>query len=153
MIVSDHTTKVFDADLIKLTQKVAEMGGFAQKQIADAMEALARRDLLLAHQVVAADAVVDDMQRQIEEKAVETIALRQPMAIDLRAIVAMLRIANDLERIGDLAKNIGKRAIAMGNQPSATHLDARPAPHDDACGRPIGLGARQLRRPQPGQGA
>ena len=118
MIVSDHTTKVFDADLIKLTQKVAEMGGFAQKQIADAMEALARRDLLLAHQVVAADAVVDDMQRQIEEKAVETIALRQPMAIDLRAIVAMLRIANDLERIGDLAKNIGKRAIAMGNQPS-----------------------------------
>lgn len=118
MIVSDHTTKVFDADLVKLTQKVAEMGGFAQKQITDAMEALARRDLLLAHQVVAADAVVDDMQRQIEEKAVETIALRQPMAIDLRAIVAMLRIANDLERIGDLAKNIGKRAIAMGNQHS-----------------------------------
>ncbi len=118
MIVSDHTTKVFDADLIKLTQKVAEMGGFAQKQITDAMDALARRDLILAHQVVAADAVVDDMQRQIEEKAVETIALRQPMAIDLRAIVAMLRIANDLERIGDLAKNIGKRAMAMGNQPS-----------------------------------
>ena len=118
MIVSDHTSKVFDADLIKLTQKVAEMGGFAQKQITDAMEALARRDLVLAHQVVAADAMVDDMQRQIEEKAVETIALRQPMAIDLRAIVAMLRIANDLERIGDLAKNIGKRAIAMGNQPS-----------------------------------
>jgi phosphate transport system protein len=118
MIISDHTTKVFDADLIKLTQKVAEMGGFAQKQITDAMDALARRDLLLAHQVVAADSVVDDMQRQIEEKAVETIALRQPMAIDLRAIVAMLRIANDLERIGDLGKNIGKRAVAMGNQHS-----------------------------------
>lgn len=115
-MVSDHTTKVFDADLTKLTQKVAEMGGFAQKQIADSMAALARRDVALAHRVVAADAVVDDYQRQIEEKAVETIALRQPMAIDLRAIVAMLRIAGDLERIGDLAKNIGKRTIAMGNE-------------------------------------
>jgi phosphate transport system protein len=116
MIVSDHTTRVFDADLIKLTQKVAEMGGFAQKQITDSMSALARRDVALAHQVVAADTIVDDLQHQIEEKAVETIALRQPMAIDLRALVAMLRIANDLERIGDLAKNIGKRTIAMGNE-------------------------------------
>jgi phosphate transport system protein len=116
MIVSDHTTRVFDADLIKVTQKVAEMGGFAQKQITDAVEALARRDIVLAHQVVAADTVVDDFQRQIEEKAIETIALRQPMAIDLRALVAMLRIANDLERIGDLSKNIGKRTIAMGNE-------------------------------------
>jgi phosphate transport system protein len=116
MIVSDHTTRVFDADLIKVTQKVAEMGGFAQKQITDAMDALARRDIVLAHQVVAADTVVDDFQRQIEEKAIETIALRQPMAVDLRALVAMLRIANDLERIGDLGKNIGKRTIAMGDE-------------------------------------
>jgi phosphate transport system protein len=122
MIVSDHTAKVFDADLSKLTQKVAEMGGFAQKQISDAMDALARRDSVLAHQVVANDAIVDDMQRQIEEKAVETIALRQPMAIDLRALVAMLRISNDLERIGDLAKNIGKRTIAMGNDHSQRTL-------------------------------
>lgn len=118
MIVSDHTTRVFDADLIKLTQKVAEMGGFAQKQVSDSMDALLRRDLVLAHQVVGADVVVDDFQRQIEAKAVETIALRQPMAIDLRALVSMLRIANDLERIGDLSKNIGKRAIAMGNEHS-----------------------------------
>jgi phosphate transport system protein len=115
MIVSDHTAKVFDADLSKLTQRVAEMGGFAQKQITDAMDALTRRDIVLAHQVVANDAIVDDLQHQIEEKAVETIALRQPMAIDLRALVAMLRISNDLERIGDLAKNIGKRTVAMGN--------------------------------------
>jgi phosphate transport system protein len=118
MIVSDHTTKVFDTDLIKLTQKVAEMGGFAEKQIIDAMDSLARRDMALAHQVVANDAVIDDFQRQIEEKAVETIALRQPMAVDLRVLVGMLRIANDLERIGDLAKNIGKRTIAMGGEHS-----------------------------------
>lgn len=116
MIVSDHTTKVFDTDLIKLTQKVAEMGGFAEKQVIDAMEALARQDIVLAHKVVAADPIIDDFQRQIEEKTIETIALRQPMAVDLRSLVAMLRIANDLERIGDLAKNIGKRAIAMGDE-------------------------------------
>ena len=122
MIVSDHTARVFDADLSKLTQRVAEMGGLAQKQITDAMDALTRRDTVLAHQVVANDATVDDLQRQIEEKAVETIALRQPMAIDLRALVAMLRISNDLERIGDLAKNIGKRTIAMSNDHSQRTL-------------------------------
>lgn len=119
MIVSDHTTKVFDADLAKLTQRVAEMGGFAQKQVLDAMDALIRHDSVLAQQVVAADASVDLFQRQIEQKAVETIALRQPMAVDLRSLVAVLRIANDLERIGDLAKNIGKRAVAI--------RDAHPA--------------------------
>jgi len=114
MFVSDHTTKVFDADLTKLTHNVAEMGGCAQKQVIDAMDALTRRDMALAQQVIAADATVDALQRQIEQKAIETIALRQPMAVDLRSLIAVLRIANDLERIGDLAKNIGKRAIAMG---------------------------------------
>jgi phosphate transport system protein len=122
MIVSDHTTKVFDADLTKLTQKVAEMGGCAQKQVVDAMDALNRRDVVLAQRVIAADATVDEFQRQIEQGAVETIALRQPMAVDLRSLVAILRIANDLERIGDLAKNIGKRAIAMGNERPARTL-------------------------------
>jgi phosphate transport system protein len=116
MIVSDHTTRVFDTDLIKLTQMVAQMGGFAQKQMTDAIEALSRRDVALARQVIAADETVDELQRQIEEKAVATIALRQPMAVDLRALVAMLRIANDLERIGDLAKNVGKRVIAVSGE-------------------------------------
>ena len=116
MNVSDHTTRVFDADLISLTQLVARMGGFAQKQITDAIDALAHRDIELARQVIAADRTVDELQRQIEEKAVATIALRQPMAVDLRALVAMMRIANDLERIGDLAKNIGKRVIAVGGE-------------------------------------
>jgi phosphate transport system protein len=122
MIVSDHTTKVFDADLVKLTQKVAEMGGCTEKQVADAMDALARRDAILAQKVIAADATVDEFQRQIEQRAVETIALRQPMAVDLRSLVAILRIANDLERIGDLAKNIAKRAIAVGNEYPARTL-------------------------------
>jgi phosphate transport system protein len=122
MNVSDHTTRVFDTDLIKLTQLVAQMGGLAQKQVTDSIEALARRDTALANQVIAADEMVDALQRQIEEKAVATIALRQPMAIDLRALVAMLRIASDLERIGDLAKNVGKRVIAVSDEQSQRTL-------------------------------
>jgi phosphate transport system protein len=122
MIVSEHTARVFDADLLSLTQKVAEMGGFAQKQITDAMDALTRGDAEFAHQVVAADSVVDAFQRQIEEKIVQVLALRQPMAVDLRGLVAMLRIAGDLERIGDLAKNIAKRTIAMDRERSPRTL-------------------------------
>ncbi len=122
MNVPDHTTRVFDSDLIKLMQMVAQMGGLAQKQINDAIDALARHDVGLARQAIDSDASVDELQRQIEEKAVATIALRQPMAIDLRALVAMLRIASDLERIGDLAKNIGKRVIAVSGEDSQRTL-------------------------------
>jgi phosphate transport system protein len=122
MNFSEHTARVFDTDLIKLTQMVAQMGGLAQKQITDAIDALTRRDIALARQVIAADSAVDLLLRQIEEKAIATIALRQPMAFDLRALVAMLRIANDLERVGDLAKNIGKRVIAVGSDTSQRTL-------------------------------
>jgi phosphate transport system protein len=113
MNVPDHTTKVFDVDLIKLTQMVAQMGGLVQKQITDSIDALVKRDVELARQVVATDATVDDLQQAIEEKVVMTIALRQPVAIDLRALAAMLRIVSNLERIGDLSKNVSKRVIAM----------------------------------------
>ena len=122
MNVSEHTARVFDTDLIKLTQLVAQMGGLAQKQVTDSIDALTRRDTGLARQVITADASVDALQRQIEEKAIATIALRQPMAIDLRALVAMLRIANDLERVGDLAKNIGKRVLAVSGDNSQRTL-------------------------------
>jgi phosphate transport system protein len=89
------------------------MGGLAEKQVADAVDALARRDTTLAQRVTAADVHIDTLQHEIEEKAVLTIARRQPMAVDLREIVSALRISNDLERIGDLAKNIAKRVIAL----------------------------------------
>ncbi len=88
---------------------VAEMGGLVEKQIADSVDALAKRDVERAARVVAADAGIDALQREIEDKAVLTIARRQPMAVDLREIVGALRLANDLERVGDLAKNIAKR--------------------------------------------
>src|SRR5487761_2534343 len=108
-----HTTKAFDTDLQDLARMVAEMGGLAEKQVADSVDALAKRDSALAQRVTQADANIDALQREIEEKSVLTTARRQPMAVDLREIVGALRLANDLERIGDLAKNIAKRVIAL----------------------------------------
>ncbi|MBX9843214.1 MAG: phosphate signaling complex protein PhoU [Xanthobacteraceae bacterium] len=112
-MMNEHTAKAFDTDLQELTRKVSEMGGLAEREIADSIQALTRRDAELAMRVVASDPTIDALQREIEEKAILTIARRQPMAIDLREIVAALRVANDLERIGDLAKNIGKRVSAL----------------------------------------
>jgi len=109
----DHTTKAFDADLQEITRKVAEMGGLAERQIADATQALIERDTELAERVIATDPAIDAMQHEIEEKAVLTIARRQPMAVDLREIVGAMRVCNDLERIGDHAKHIGKRVVAL----------------------------------------
>ena len=111
--MSMHTIKAFDADLEELSRMVAEMGGLAEKEIADSITALARRDLDLAQRVIALDPSVDALQRAIEEKAILTIARRQPMAVDLREIVGSLRVSNDLERIGDHAKNIAKRVLAL----------------------------------------
>jgi len=118
----EHTAKAFDVDLQELGRKVAEMGGLAEKQLVDAVAALTRHDLDLATEVVAADAQIDDMQREIEEKAVLTIARRQPMAVDLREIISALRISNELERLGDLAKNVGKRVLALEGDVSPPQL-------------------------------
>jgi phosphate transport system protein len=113
-MADQHTAKAFDVDLQDLARMVAEMGGLAEKQIAESVDALARRDGKLAQRVVALDPSVDGLQREIEDRAILTIARRQPMAVDLREIVGALRVSNDLERIGDLAKNIAKRVIALG---------------------------------------
>jgi phosphate transport system protein len=109
----DHTAKAFDADLQEISRKVAEMGGLAERQIADATRALVDRDTDLAERVIATDLVIDTMQHEIEEKAILTIARRQPMAVDLREIIGAMRVCNDLERIGDHAKHIGKRVVAL----------------------------------------
>src|SRR5581483_11716887 len=112
-MMNEHTAKAFDVDLQELMRLVAEMGGLAEKQIADSVEALAKRDAERGKRVAAVDRSIDALQHEIEEKAVLTIARRQPMAVDLREIVSALRVANDLERIGDLAKNIAKRVGAI----------------------------------------
>ncbi len=110
---SDHTAKAFDTDLQEITRKVAEMGGLAERQIADALRALTDRDTDLAERVIATDPTIDAMQHDVEEKAVLTIARRQPMAVDLREIVGAMRVCNDLERIGDHAKHVAKRVVAL----------------------------------------
>ena len=110
----DHTAKAFDTDLQDIKRRVAEMGGLAERQIADATHALVERDADLAEQVITTDPTIDAMQHEIEEKAVLTIARRQPMAVDLREMVGAMRVCNDLERIGDHAKHIGKRVVVLG---------------------------------------
>lgn len=111
--MTDHTISVYDAELRTLAKHIAEMGGISEGMIGDALCALVRADSFLAKRVIADDRDLDNLQRRVEEDAVRTIAKRQPMASDLREIIASLRIAGDLERCGDLAKNIARRAIAL----------------------------------------
>ena len=109
----EHTIKAFDAELQQLTRLIAEMGGLAERQIGNSVDALSRRDVALAQHVIAEDGKIDLLQREIEERTILTIARRQPMAVDLREVVGALRVSNDLERIGDLAKNIAKRVEVL----------------------------------------
>ncbi|CAA0107775.1 Phosphate-specific transport system accessory protein PhoU [Starkeya nomas] len=111
--MTEHIVSSFDTDLKEIGRSVVEMGGQAERLVADSVEALVKRDTELAQKVIVLDGPVDLLQREIEEKAVLTIARRQPLASDLREIVAAMRIANDLERIGDLAKNTAKRVLAL----------------------------------------
>ncbi len=112
-MANEHTAKAFDEDLQELQRLVAEMGGLAERQIVDSVDSLIRRDVSLSMRVVAADVELDKLQHLIEERGVLTIARRQPMAVDLREIVGALRVATDLERIGDLSKNIAKRVASL----------------------------------------
>jgi len=112
----EHTISAFDADLQALARMISEMGGLAEKQVIDSISALDRNDVALARRIIADDAKINAIQHEIEEKVVFTIARRQPMAADLREIIAALRISNDLERIGDLAKNIAKRVSVLGDE-------------------------------------
>jgi phosphate transport system protein len=113
--MTEHTIRAFDADLQALARMISEMGGLAEKQVIDAIRSLDRLDVAMARRIIADDAKINGIQHEIEEKVILTIARRQPMAADLREIVAALRISNDLERIGDLAKNIAKRVSVLDN--------------------------------------
>ena len=109
----EHTMRAFDSDLQELAKRILDMGQSDLQQIANAIEALLKRDTVLARRVVESDDLIDAQQRDIEENAIATIARRQPMAVDLREIAGALRISNDLERIGDLAENIAKRVLLL----------------------------------------
>jgi phosphate transport system protein len=113
--MSEHIVRSYDTDLQGLRQRIAEMGGIAEKMLVDSVDALARHDKPLAQTVIASDPRLDVLHREVEESAILTIARRQPLAVDLRETISAIRIAGDVERIGDLAKNIAKRAVAIGD--------------------------------------
>ena len=113
MASTGHTIKAFDEELDALRGTICEMGGLAEAAIGDAMQALIRRDPEAAAAVVERDARIDALEAEVERRAVQIIALRAPMADDLREVVAALKIAGVVERIGDYAKNIAKRVASV----------------------------------------
>ena len=112
-IVNDHTVKAFDEDLNRLRGLISEMGGRAEQALLQAMTALGSGDRALAAEVIAGDKAIDALEAEVEQLAVQTIALRAPMADDLREMIAALKIVSVVERIGDYAKNIAKRVALM----------------------------------------
>ena len=118
-----HTVRSYEEELKRLRDMIVRMGGLAERQVADATEALVRRDTELAAEVVRRDAELDAMERQVDGFCVRLLALRQPVASDLRLIIAALKIAHDLERIGDYARNAAKRSIVLAEQPAIGSLN------------------------------
>ncbi len=114
--MANHIVKSYDAELSEIDRMTAGMGGHAEKLLADAFAALERRDPRLAELAAASDRIIDDLERKLQERTIALIAKRQPMANDLRHVMTVLKIAGDLERIGDLAKNIAKRALAIAGE-------------------------------------
>ncbi|WP_262273603.1 phosphate signaling complex protein PhoU [Microvirga yunnanensis] len=113
--MAEHIVSSYDNDLQGLRQRISEMGGIAEKMLVESIAALVRHDKALAQNVVISDKRLDVLQREVEESAILTIARRQPLAVDLRETISAIRISGDVERIGDMAKNIGKRALAIGD--------------------------------------
>jgi len=123
---SEHIVKSFDESLNEMRGLVTRMGGLTEAQLAASVKALAQRDEALARKVIAGDAAVDSLEDEIDDAAVRLIALRQPMAIDLREVIAALKISSDLERIADYAANVAKRSIALNQAPPVPSASAIP---------------------------
>ena len=113
----EHIVRSYQEELALLDRRVAQMGGLAENALGQAFDALEKRDPRLAEAVIASDKAIDRLEREVDDQVVTMIALRQPLADDLRQVIAALRITSDLERIGDLAKNIAKRALAISQEP------------------------------------
>lgn len=120
-MTSQHIVRAYEEELQYLARKIASMGGHAERMVDQAVTALVNSDLGLAQRVIKDDAVLDDAQREVDDKAILIIARRQPMATDLREIIGAIRISADLERVGDLGKNVAKRvsAISETRQPES----------------------------------
>jgi phosphate transport system protein len=118
----EHTVRAYDEELDAITAELARMGGLAEAEVADSIRAIATRDMALAASVIVRDARLDGLEMDIERKAVRLIALRQPVADDLRRTIAAMKISTNLERCGDLAKNIAKRALVIAEAEPVTPL-------------------------------
>ena len=123
---SGHTIKAFDEDIERLRALISQMGGLAEHAIGEAMRCLVQRDLDGAQQIVADDKKLDALEIETEKRAVQIIALRAPMAGDLRDVVAALKISGVVERIGDYAKNIAKRVPLLENMGKIEPLSLLP---------------------------
>ena len=120
--MNEHIVKSYEDELNTLTADCARMGGLTEAQVGDAIDAVVKRDQGLAQAVVGRDERLDVLEADIERKAIRLIALRQPMANDLRKTVAAMKIASNLERCGDLAKNIAKRTLVLNEAEPITPL-------------------------------
>jgi phosphate transport system protein len=120
--MAEHIVKSFHDQLEGLSTSIVQMGGLCETQLTDAIEAMARRDLGLAEKIVGLDSKIDALEAAIELQAIRLLALRQPMASDLRDTLGALKISVDLERIGDLAKNVAKRAIVVSREVTDQNL-------------------------------
>jgi phosphate transport system protein len=118
----EHTHRAYDEELEALTAELSRMGGLAEVEVGDAIRAIGRRDVALAQAVIGRDARLDEIEIDIERRAIRLIALRQPVADDLRRTLAALKISMNLERCGDLAKNIAKRALVIAEADPITPL-------------------------------
>lgn len=116
-MATEHIVRSFDDQLASLDNLIAEMGGLAEVQLAEAIEAMVRRDVDRASRVILADCRLDELEVQVDRQSVTMLALRQPMAQDLRDVIGALKTANILERIGDYAKNIAKRTAVLAEMP------------------------------------
>ena len=126
MNTSEHIVRAYDDELTRLNNTLSQMGGMAESQLISAIRAIVKRDSELAEKVVAADTRIDRLESEVHEFSVKLLALRQPMADDLRTIVAAIKISSDIERIGDLAKNIAKRALTLNQIPPIKPVQAVP---------------------------
>ncbi|MFI4933135.1 MAG: phosphate signaling complex protein PhoU [Caulobacterales bacterium] len=118
----EHTVRAYDEELDALSAELSRMGGLAEVEVSDSVRAISKRDVTLAQQVISRDARLDEIEIDIERRAIRLIALRQPVADDLRRTVAALKISMNLERCGDLAKNIAKRAVVIAESEPITPL-------------------------------
>ena len=151
-MTTDHIVKSFDEELSRLSDQISRMGGLAEVQIERSIEPLQRRNTEEATQIIEDDARIDALQIEIEELAIQMIARRQPLATDLRATVSGLKVAPHIERIGDYAKNIARRTIALNQKPPIKPMFTIPRmgrmarEHGEGCPRRL-LQQRSSPRP------